>query len=156
RSELDLMMQRIRSQYPQVRVRAVMSPLLDQMVGRSRIGLELLLAAVSVVLLGGCVNVANLLLTRISARRREIGIRAAIGASQGRLTRQMLVESPVLSGLGGSCGIAVAYATIRAIVWMAPADIPRLDELHPDVKMLLFALGLSVLTGSLIGLLPAL
>src|SRR5262249_29428098 len=94
RSELDLMTQRIRSQYPQLTgLGAVMSPLQDQMVGRSRIGLELLFAAVSVVLLGACVNVTNLLLTRISARRREIGIRAAIGASRGRLTRQVLVES---------------------------------------------------------------
>src|SRR5215470_1370507 len=157
RSELDLMMQRIRSQYPQLTgLRAVMSPLQDQMVGRSRIGLELLFAAVSVVLLGACVNVTNLLLTRISARRREIGIRAAIGASRGWLTRQVFVESLLLSGLGGSCGVAVAYATIGAIVRVAPADIPRLDELHPDVPMLLFALGLSVLMGNLIGLLPAL
>jgi predicted permease len=158
RSELDLMMQRMRSE---VRsqfggLRAVMSPLQDQMVGRSRIGLELLFAAVSVVLLGACVNVANLLLARISARRREIGIRAAIGASRGRLIRQVLAESLLLSGLGGVCGVAVAYATIGVILRVAPTDIPRLDELNPDIPMFLFALGLSILTGCLIALLPVL
>jgi predicted permease len=158
RSELDVMMQRIRSEFPMQLsgVGAVMSPLQDQMVGRSRVGLELLFAAVSVVLLGACVNVTNLLLTRISARRREIGIRAAIGASRGRLTRQVLAESLLLSGLGGGCGIAVAYATIGAILRVAPGDILRLDELHPDIPMFLFAFGLSILTGCLIGLLPAL
>jgi putative ABC transport system permease protein len=158
RSELDVMMQRIRSQFPlQLSgLGAVMSPLQDQMVGRSRIGLELLFAAVSVVLLGACVNVTNLLLARTSTRRREIGIRAAIGASRGRLTRQVLAESLLLSGLGGVFGIAVAYATIAMILRMAPADIPRLDELHPDIPMFLSALGLSILTGCVIGLLPAL
>lgn len=157
RSELDLMMQTIRSEFPSqmTGLAAVMSPLQDQMVGRSRIGLELLLAAVSVVLLGACVNVASLLLTRISARRREIGIRAALGASRVRLTRQVLAESLLLSGFAGGCGIAVAYATIGAILRIAPADIPRLDELHPDIPMFLFAFSLSVFTGCVIGLLPA-
>lgn len=158
RSELDLMMQRVRSQFPSqlTGLGAVMSPLQDQMVGRSRIGLELLFAAVLVLLLGACVNVTNLLLTRISARRHEIGIRAAIGASRSRLTRQLLVESLLLSGVGGGCGMAVAYATIGVILRAAPSDIPRLDELHPDIPMFLFALGLSLLTGCLIGVLPAL
>jgi putative ABC transport system permease protein len=157
-SELAVMMQRIRSQFPTqlAGLGAVMSPLQDQLVGRSRLGLELLFAAVSVVLLGAWVNVTNLLLARISTRRREIGIRAAIGASRGRLTRQVLAESLLLSGLGGVCGIAVAYVTIGVILRVAPADIPRLDELHPDIPMFLFTLGLSIITGCLIGLLPAL
>ncbi|MCU1276313.1 MAG: hypothetical protein JWO48_3744, partial [Bryobacterales bacterium] len=138
-----------------VELRAALVPLQDQITGRSRTGLELLLAAVGAVLLIGCVNIANLLLARAIGRRREIAIRSAIGASRGRLVRQALVESLLLSGVGGLFGVAVAYAAIRAIVAYAPIDLPRMDEVHLDLRVLLFTLVVSILTGLLFGLLPA-
>src|SRR4029077_6517022 len=120
-----------------------------------RTGLELLLAAVGAVLLIGCVNIANLLLARGTARRREIAIRTALGAGRGRLVGQMLVESLVLAGMGGAVGVALAYEAIRGIVAYAPVDLPRTDEVHLDARILLFTLILSILTGVLFGLFPA-
>jgi predicted permease len=130
-------------------------PLQDQIVSRSRRGLQLILAAVGMVLLIGCVNITNLLLARTSTRTREMAIRAAIGASRGRLVRQMLVEAMVLSGFGALCGLVIAYAAIPLILTAAPADIPRLDEVHLNTRVLLFAVTISTLTGLVIGLLPA-
>ena len=138
-----------------VELRAALIPLQDQITGRSRSGLELLLAAVAAVLLIGCVNIANLLLARAIGRRREIAIRSAIGASRSRLVRQALVESLLLSGMGGLFGVIVAQAAIRAIVAYAPVDLPRMDEVHLDLGVLLFTLVVSILTGLLFGLLPA-
>jgi predicted permease len=138
-----------------VELRAALIPLQDQITSRSRTGLELLLAAVGAVLLIGCVNIANLLLARAIGRRREIAIRSAIGAGSWRLVRQALVESLLLSGMGGLFGVTVAYAAIRAIVTCAPVDLPRMDEVHLDLRVLLFTLLLSILTGLLFGLLPA-
>jgi predicted permease len=138
-----------------VELRAALVPLQDQITSRSRTGLELLLAAVGAVLLIGCVNIANLLLARAIGRRREIAIRSAIGASRSRLVRQALVESLLLSGMGGLFGVTVAYGAIRAIVAYAPIDLPRMDEVHLDLRILLFTLTVSILTGLLFGLLPA-
>src|SRR6266852_9619987 len=90
-------------------LRSQVLPLQDRIVGRAKSGLELTLAAVSVVLLIGCVNITNLLLARLSSRRRELAIRAAIGANRARLVRQMVVESLALSTLGGASGIVIAY-----------------------------------------------
>ena len=109
---------------------ASMVPLQDQITGRSRTGLNLLLAAVGVVLLIGCVNIANLLLAQAAGRRREIAIRSAIGASGARLVRQMLVESLVLSAIGGAGGVLVSYSAVEAIRSWAPVDLPRLDEIR--------------------------
>ena len=131
-------------------------PLQEQMAGRSRAGLKLLLAAVGVVLLVGCVNITNLLLTRMSGRRREIAIRAAVGASRRRLIRQLLLESLTLSALGGLCGLLVAQSAIRFILSVAPTDLPRLDEVGLNYRVFLFALIVSVLTGLFVALLPAL
>ena len=114
-----------------------------------------MLAAVGAVLLIGCVNIANLLLARATARRREIAIRTALGAGRGRLVGQMLVESLVLAGMGGAAGVALAYGAIRAIVAYAPVDLPRTDEVHLDARVLLFSLALSIFTGVLFGLFPA-
>src|SRR5262249_6843221 len=110
---------------------------------------------VGAVLLIGCVNIANLLLARAAGRRREIAIRSAIGASAGQLVRQMLVESLVLSAAGGLKGIAIAFGAIPLIVSHAPVDLPRLDEVHMDARVLMFTLGASLAAGLLFGLLPA-
>ena len=135
---------------------ASLVPLQDQITGRSRTGLHLLLGAVGVVLLIGCVNIANLLLAQTTGRRREIAIRSAIGASGARLVRQMLVESLVLSAIGGAGGVFVSYTAVEAIRLWAPIDLPRLDEVAVDARVLLFGIALSVAAGLLCGLLPAL
>jgi predicted lysophospholipase L1 biosynthesis ABC-type transport system permease subunit len=126
-----------------------------KITGRSRTGLELLLAAVGAVLLIGCVNIANLLLARATGRRRELAIRSSLGATAGRLVRQMLVESLLLSFLGGVFGIVLAYGAIRLIVAYAPVDLPRIDEVHLDARVLLFTVAISIFTGLLCGILPA-
>jgi len=130
-------------------------PLQDQITSRARSGLELLLAAVLAVLLIACVNIANLLLARAAARRREIAIRSALGAATTRLVRQVLVESVVLAGLGGALGMAIAYGAIRVMLAYAPLDLPRMDEIHVDARVLLFNVAISLLAGLLFGLLPA-
>ncbi len=138
-----------------VELRAAVVPLQEQITGRARTGLQLMLAAVGAVLLIGCVNIANLLLARATTRRREMAIRSAIGASSARLARQMLVESLLLSGLGGLTGVMIAYAAIRVILASAPVDLPRLDEIHLDARVLLFTMGISIVAGLLFGFLPA-
>jgi len=138
-----------------VELRAALVPLQQQITGRARTGLQLMLAAVSAVLLICCVNIANLLLARATTRRREMAIRSAIGASSGRLARQMLVESLLLSALGGLAGVMIAYAAIRVILASAPVDLPRLDEIHLDARVLLFTMGISIVAGLLFGFLPA-
>ena len=155
-SELNVVQARIASQFPEkVELRAALVPLQDQITGRSRTGLELMLAAVAAVLLIACVNIANLLLARATGRRREIAIRSALGAGSGRLVRQALAESLLLSGIGGVFGMAIAYAAIRLILARAPVDLPRMDEVHPDVRLLLFTVAISALAGVLFGILPA-
>lgn len=118
--------------------------------------LLLLLAIVGVVLLIMCGNVANLLLARYSGRTYEMGIRAAMGASRFRLVRLMIAEGLLLSVAGGAIGTMLAYGGVRALVTLAPSDLPRVAETSIDARVLLFALGVSLLTGLLCGLLPAL
>jgi len=130
-------------------------PLVDQVAGRVRGGLTLMWAAVGAVLLIGCVNMANLLLARTLSRRREMAIRTAIGASHGRLVRQMLVESVALSVVGGMLGIVAAYWVLHAIVSVAPADLPRVNEVRIDPRVLMFAVCVSLLAGVAVGVLPA-
>jgi putative ABC transport system permease protein len=130
-------------------------PLVDQVAGRVRSGLTLMWAAVGAVLLIGCVNMANLLLARTLSRRREMAIRTAIGASRGRLVRQMLAESVVMSVMGGAVGVVAAYWLLHAIVSVAPADLPRVNEIQIDSRVLTLAAGVSLLAGVLVGVLPA-
>jgi predicted permease len=138
-----------------VELKAHVVPLQDQVTGRARGGLELMLAAVGAVLLIACVNIANLLLARATGRRRELAVRTALGAGAGRLIRQMLAESVLLAAIGGVLGMAVAYGGIRAIVASAPLDLPRMDEIRPDGRLLLFNAAISLGAGLLFGLLPA-
>ena len=131
-------------------------PILEQLVGNVRPTLLVLFAAVVTVLLILCVNVANLLLTRGLARERELAIRAAIGATRGRLVRQLVVESVTIALVAGVLGIAASFALLRFTVALLPTDVPRVPDIAIDGRVLAFALGVSLVTGVLFGILPAL
>lgn len=119
--------------------------------------LVVLMCMVGLVLLIACANVANLLIARAFARQKEISVRLSLGASRGQLVRQLLVESLVLSFAGGAAGIALAFAMTRALLAMVPAEgNPLLILPHPDGRILLFTLGVTLLTGLVFGLVPAL
>jgi len=155
-SELNAVQASIASQAPeQVELHAAMVPLQDQITSRSRLGLQLMLFAVGAVLLIGCTNIANLLLARTASRKTELAIRSALGAGVRRLLRQMLSESLLLAGIGGAVGVLIAYIALRALLSRAPVDLPRLDEIHLDLRVLMFALTASLTAGLLCGLLPA-
>ena len=131
-------------------------PLKERVVGNVRQSLVLLLGAVGLVLLIGCVNVANLLLARASARGREMAIRRALGAAQARLTRQLLTESLLLSLFGGIAGLAILFLLKDFLLRLVPESLPRLNEISISWNVLLFALIASVVSGVLFGLAPAL
>ena len=133
-------------------------PLDEQVKGDIRPTLLVLLGAVLVLLLVTCVNVANLLLVRASARRTETAVRASLGASRGRIVRELATQSLLLSCVGGLLGAALAYGATRVMAALLPASlrIPRLDQVTVDLEVLAFAAGLVVITGLVFGLVPAL
>jgi putative ABC transport system permease protein len=128
----------------------------EQIVGNSQTGLLMLLAAVGVVLLIACANVANLLLARGETRASEIAVRTALGATRGRVVRQLLSESALLAVIGGGAGILLARWGLAAIIAISPGDIPRLDEVGLDWRVLLFTALVSLGAGLLFGLATAL
>ncbi|KAA6457860.1 ABC transporter permease [Acidobacteria bacterium AB60] len=131
-------------------------PLLESQVGAMRPRLLLLFAAVGLILLIACANVANLMLARAAGRTREIAIRGALGASATRLVRQLLSESIVLGLLSGAVGLATAALAMKALVTLLPADTPRLADVGLHWPVFVFAAATSLLTGFLFGLIPAL
>ncbi len=129
---------------------------LDEAVrGEVRQPLLILAGAVSLLLLIACANVANLLLARGTARRKELAVRAAMGASRGRMVGQLLAESCILSLTGGAAGLALARGALALVAWLGPESIPRLSEARFDARLFLFALAASLATGILFGMAPA-
>jgi predicted permease len=127
----------------------------DEMVRNFQLTLWVMLAAVGVVLLVACANIANMLLAKAVARTREIAIRSAMGASAGRIVRQLVTENMLLALLSGALGVLLALWGSRALVALAPTDVPRLSEASIDANVLLFAFGASLLASLLFGLTPA-
>ena len=131
------------------------TPLHEQVVGQVRPALLVLLAGVGVILLMACVNVANLVLARSVGRQKELAVRAALGAGRLRLAQQALTESLLLAVGGGVVGLLVVRWGVQGLMAMAPANLPRLQDVAPDWSVLLVTLGVAVVTGTLVGLVPA-
>jgi predicted permease len=130
-------------------------PLLDQVVGNVRRAVLVLLGSVALVLLIACANVANLLLTRATSRQKEVAIRTALGARWQRLVRQLLMESVILGVLGGAVGLLIAEASLYVVRTVNPGNVPRLDVIRLDAAVLAFTFGISIMTGIVFGLAPA-
>ena len=158
RSQLEVIARRLEQAYPEANAGwgATLMSLQDDIVGDIGSTLVMLLAAVGLVLLIACANVGNLLFTRALGRRKEVAIRAALGAGRRRVLQQLLVESLVLGLAGGAAGLLFAEGALRAGAALLADQVPRADEIAVDGTVLLFVLGASILTGILAGVVPAL
>lgn len=137
-------------------VEVALSPLTTEIVGRTRPLLWALIGAVSLVLLLACVNAANLLLARATARQKEMALRSALGAGRWRMIRQVLTESTILALFGGALGVLLGLGGTKILVALLPADFPRAGDIHFDAPLFLFTFFIAALTGILFGLVPAL
>ena len=160
-AQLTAMAAEIRRDFPadypaQARWTIEIRPLQEDLVGKVRPMLLVLFGAVTLISLIVSLNIANLLLARASGRQQEMAVRSALGASRERIMGQMLTESVLLSSIGGAAGIATAFGTLQFILHFVPPSIPRLSEVNIDWEVLAFALLISLLTGLLFGLAPAL
>ncbi len=157
RSDFAIIGSRLAAEYPffDKDANVTVNLLLEDTVGQLRPTLLVLLGAVAFVLLIACANVANLLLAKAAGRQREMAIRTSLGASRTRIFAQMITESLVLSFAGGVAGLAIAYAALRGLVALAPANLPRVGQVALDWRALLFTLAASIFTGLLFGFAPA-
>src|SRR5438309_214184 len=156
-SDLQRVSAELRAEYPRenLGLGAAGAPMMDMVVRFIKPALQVLMAAVALVLLIACANVSSLVLSRSAARQREFALRTALGAARGRIVRQVLTESVVLALAGGALGVGIAVAGVRLLVTLQ-RGAPRVADSHVNTPVLLFALGVSLLTGLLFGLAPAL
>ena len=157
-ADLSTIFARLAQEYPATndKVGPWLVPLHEQLTGSSRPAIVTLAVAVGLVLLIGCVNLANLLLVRSATRAREIGVRAALGAGRGRLMRQLLTESAVLAGIGGVVGIGLGIAGTRLLATLVPENVRRVQDIGIDVTVLAFAAAITLLSAAMFGIFPAL
>ncbi|HEU5453971.1 MAG TPA: ABC transporter permease [Terriglobales bacterium] len=157
RNDIENISRRLAQQYPDNDGgwEAVVLPMREAMVGDVGSALWVLLGAVSLLVLIACANIANLLLARANGRNREIAVRSALGASRGRVMRQLLAESLLLAAMGAAAGLLLARWTLQLVVRMGPKNIPRLDQVSLDGTVMLFAVVSTIATAFLFGLIPA-
>jgi len=158
-AELDGIAHTLREQFPVENARkrgVLLVRVIDGIVGSFRAALVTIFAAVAAVLLIACANLANLMLTRASGRRKEIAVQLALGSSRANVARRSLVEALLIGAAGAALGVLVAYWGVRVLVALAPTNLPRTGEVRVDVAVLVFSLAMSFATGVLFGVLPAL
>jgi putative ABC transport system permease protein len=157
RAGLATIASRLEQAYPDTNAgwTTTVTPLHEQVVGQVRPALLVLLAGVGVILLMACVNVANLVLARSVSRQKELAVRAALGANRGRLAQQALTESLLLATAGGVAGLLVVRWGVQALLALAPTNLPRLQDVTPDWTVLVVTLGVAIVTGTVVGLVPA-
>ena len=156
RAEMATITARLEKEFPGTNREIVVASLKEVVVGDIRPAMLVLLAAVGFVLLIACANVAHMLLARAAARQKEVAIRTTLGAARSRMIRQFLTESLLLAFLGGGAGLLLAAWGVRALVALGPENIPRIESIGLDARVLVFLLGVSLLSGVAFGLVPAL